>query len=110
MVKTKKKTWPSMKNAESELVENVLGKYFQKVDAYRLNSASIRVRIVDEQFKGKSDRRRNQLAEKRLKELPKEISDDIMVLITITPEEVEDTPDTIHGCLNYDFENPPTDL
>ena len=110
MVKTRKPIWMKLKNAETEQIEQLLGPHFQRVDAYRVNSASIRVRVVDEKFDGLSERARDRSVEKYFKQLRKEISNDIMVLLTMTPAELDDTPVTMNGCLNYDFENPPTDL
>ena len=68
--------------------------------AYRYNSASIRVRVVDEAFRGKSRPKRDEMVSHLLEELPEETYSDIMILLLLTPEEVDEDP------MNLEFENP----
>ena len=44
--------WESLRTEETRLVEKVLRARFPQTDAYRYNSASIRVRIIDPRFEG----------------------------------------------------------
>jgi stress-induced morphogen len=68
--------------------------------AYRYNSASIRVRIVDESFRGKSKLERQELVLPVLEKLPDETQSDITILLLLAPEEVD------QSMMNLEFENP----
>ena len=68
--------------------------------AYRFNSAPIRVRIVDESFRAKSCAERDEMVAPLLEQLPEETYTDIMILLLLTPEEVDES------LMNMDFENP----
>jgi stress-induced morphogen len=91
------------------MVEDVLRKKFPNTDAYRYNSASLRVRIVDPQFAGKSTEKRARMVEKYLEELPEETQADIMNLLTMTPDELTPSSRKFHA--NLEFEDPsPSEL
>ncbi|HVS36651.1 MAG TPA: hypothetical protein VMS17_13910 [Gemmataceae bacterium] len=68
--------------------------------AYRYNSASIRVRVVDKAFRGKSLVDRDEMVAPVLKQLPEETYSDIMILLLLAPEEVDEDP------ANFEFEHP----
>ena len=68
--------------------------------AYRYNSASIRVRVVDEAFRGKSRPERDKMVATLLEQLPEETYSDVMILLLLTPEEVDGS------LMNMEFENP----
>jgi stress-induced morphogen len=107
-----KPKWESKRTAETRKVEEALRKEFQQVDAYRYNSASIRVRVIDPRFEGKSAEKRDAMVEKHLAKLPKATQADIMNLLTLTPEEMK-SPDTSSRAflLNVEFEEPsPSEL
>jgi stress-induced morphogen len=98
-----------MKSTESRLVEDALRTKFPKTDAYRYNSASIRVRVVDPRFSGMSHEKRVRMVEPILETLPLEIQTDIMNLYALTPEEMNDM--SYHWLRNREFEDPaPSEL
>lgn len=95
--------WHTMRTEESKLVEKVLKEAgFEQVDAYRYNSASIRVRVVDSRFENLSQEKRDGMVEKHLKKLPREIQADIIMLLTLAPSELRD----LTNWLNAEFEDP----
>ena len=96
--------WESIRTKESQLVEEVLRKVFPNVDAYRSHSASIRVRVIDSRFEGKSIEDPDLMVEPILKGLPEAIQSDIMTLLTIAPSET--TGLTRYAFVNLEFENP----
>lgn len=71
-----------------------------KVDVYRYNSASIRIRIVDDCFKGKSLVEREEMVLPLIRKLPKKTQSDITVLLLLAPEEVSGS------LMNLEFEDP----
>ena len=73
--------------AETRKVEEVLRKVFPHSDAYRYNSASIRVRVVDKRFEGKTAEQRDAMVEPLLERLPQNTQADIINLLTLTPSE-----------------------
>lgn len=73
---------------------------FRKVDAYRYNPASIRVRVIAKQFQGQSQRKRLATADEILRTLPESIQSCVMFIALLTPDEKKESP------LNQEFENP----
>lgn len=69
------------------MVEELLRKQFQEADAYRYNSASLRVRVVDDKFKGLSNEKRDDLVEPILSKLDESTQADIMNLVLLYPGE-----------------------
>jgi stress-induced morphogen len=100
-----KPRWEQMRTGESRKVEEVLGEQFQQVDAYRYNSASIRVRVVDPKFEGKSIEDRESLVEPLLNRLPENIQADIINLLTLAPSEIRDQLNR-HSLVNLEFDDP----
>ncbi len=95
--------WQSKQTEESSLVETKLRDAgFEKVDAYRHNSASLRVRIVDERFRGKTNEQRNDMVEPHLAQLHPDTQADIINLILIYPGEEKDSHRA--AMFNDDFE------
>lgn len=88
------------RDIDSEQVENALRVHFPTVEAYRYNSASIRVRIVDERFREKSLAERDATVAPYLKELPARIRDDVTILLLLTEDE------KYQSMMNVEFENP----
>lgn len=88
------------KTAETEQIERLLEALFARTEAYRYNSASIRVRIVDERFNGRSIPEREAMVEPHLEKLPKDTQADITMLLLLPPEETEES------VLNVEFEHP----
>ena len=97
---------------ETKQVENLLlDAGFDKVDAYRYNLASIRVRVIDSRFEGKSPEDRDALVEPILDQLPEQTQADIINLFTFAPSELEQTPKTIREFLrNGEFDHPSPSL
>ena len=96
--------WERMKDRDSREVERLLREAFPDTDAYRYNSASIRVRVVDSRFEGKSLDERDTMVETYIHRLPTEIQRDIMFLLTLAPGEGETS--VREGLLNLEFEDP----
>ena len=90
--------------AETEIVEKALKTQFSDVEAYRYNSASIRVRIIDERFNNKSLTTREKMVLPIIRQLPEETQADITVLLLIPPEEA-----TV-SMMNTEFEHPSPSL
>jgi stress-induced morphogen len=88
------------RNREVELIEETLSGEYPRSEAYRYNSASIRIRIIDDRFRGKSKAEREEMVFPVLKRLPEEIQDDIMLLLLLTDDELD------LSLLNVEFENP----
>jgi stress-induced morphogen len=91
---------------ETRKVEEVLRQAFQQADAYRYNSASIRVRVVDPRFEGKSPEDRDAMVEKFLETLPENTQADIINLLTLTPKEINNTGAFREFLANAEFEDP----
>jgi hypothetical protein len=90
------------------MVEEVLRKAgFERVDAYRYNSASIRVRVIDSRFERLPPEKRDALIEPHLEQLPERTQADIMNLFTFAPSELQQTPKTFREfLLNTEFDEP----
>lgn len=105
--------WHAKRTEETRRVEEVLRQAgFQQVDAYRYNSASIRVRVIDPRFAGKNVDERDAMVDVYLRTLPERTQADILNLMIFTPEELA----TQNGCsrtqiANLEFEEPsPSEL
>jgi stress-induced morphogen len=95
MTPRNKKTTP-----ETRKIEALLRGTFPKAEAYRYNSASIRVRIIDDQFAGKTRSEREDLVWPLLEQLPEETRADIMIVLMLSPDEIDDSH------MNLEFEKP----
>ena len=96
--------WELKRDEDSKHVEKVLREEFPQTDAYRYNSASIRVRVIDPRFVGKTAEERDSLVEPYIHRLPESLQADIMFLLTLAPGEAEST---LRGdSLNLEFEDP----
>jgi len=93
-----------MRTDETRRIEDELRKRYPRSDAYRFNSASIRVRIIDDAFLGKSEVEREKLVDPILDQLPEDTQSDIMLLLTMTEDEVK--PFNRHYLTNLEYENP----
>lgn len=71
-----------------------------KIDAYRYNPASIRIRIVDPDFKGKNRIERDDIVSAILDKLPDDVQAEITVLLLLSPDE------TKTSTMNMEFEKP----
>ena len=93
---------------ETHGVEQVLRDAgFANVEAYRYNSASIRVRVIDPRFEGLAPEKRDAMVEPHLEKLPEQTQADIISLFTFAPSELQQTPQTLRQfLLNTEFEDP----
>ena len=99
--------WEKSRTAETRGIEDRLREAgFEQVDAYRFNSASIRIRIIDPTFEGKKGSERQDLVFPVIDTLPKKTREDILLLLTLAPSEVGKV--NRHALINLEFENPTT--
>ena len=114
MTQTAVPIWDAKRTDESRGVEDLLRNVggFAQADAYRYNSASIRVRVIDPRFDGMSLDQRDSMIEPYLKQLPDRTYGDIMTLYAFAPSEVVQTRKTAwEFAQNVEFEEPsPSEL
>jgi len=79
--------WEARKTPETRRIEALLRSNFPDTEAYRFNSASIRVRVIDDRFEGLSIAEREAMVLPLLEDLPQRTRDDILVLLTLAPSE-----------------------
>ena len=89
-----------MTNEQTRAIEEILRSHFRQVDAYRYNLASVRVRVVDDKFLGKSKPERHTMVWDVLRGLSRADQRDISILLPLTPDEVQDS------LMNQEFEAP----
>src|SRR5436305_6239178 len=97
-------SWQTKRTDETRQVEETLRQEFPKTDAYRYNSASIRVRVIDPRFEGLATEERDALVEPLLEQLPEQIQADIMNLLTLSPGETAGP--SRKSFANEEFEDP----
>lgn len=96
--------WKDLRTDETRRVEAALSEKFEQVDVYRYNSAAIRVRVVDSQFKKLTREPRVDLVEPVLDTLDRDTQAEILNLVLLYPGETEES---IHAHMrNLEFENP----
>jgi len=101
------RSWEAKRTPETRMVEDRLGPHFERVDSYRYNSASIRVRVIDSRFEGMSRDRRDAMVEEQLDKLPPETQRDIVTLFTFAPSELTRTATTFKEFMqNTEFDDP----
>ena len=100
--------WEAKQTDETRHVVEVLNRAgFPQVDAYRYNSASIRLRVIDPRFEGLSNEKRDAMVEPILDQLPERTQADIMTLFTFAPSELQQTPKTLRQFMaNTEFDDP----
>ncbi|MGL6095233.1 MAG: hypothetical protein ACRC7O_05440 [Fimbriiglobus sp.] len=100
--------WETKRTDETRAVEATLvGGGFDRTDAYRYNSASIRVRVIDPRFEGVPIENRDGMIEPYLSRLPESTQADIVTLFLFAPSELEQTPKTLREhLLNNEFDDP----
>jgi hypothetical protein len=100
--------WAVKRTDETRQVEDLLRDAgFEKVDAYRYNAASIRVRVVDSRFERLSLADRDAMVEPYLDQLPERTQADIISLFTFAPSELQEAPKTLREfMLNMEFDDP----
>lgn len=100
--------WEEKRTDESRMVEDKLREAdFDRVDAYRYNSASLRVRVIDKRFESIPREERDVLVEPSIDMLPMETQSDIVSLVLLAPSEFDQPSETFREfMLNVEFENP----
>jgi stress-induced morphogen len=99
--------WEAKRTTETRMVEDSLRQHFAQADAYRYNSASIRVRVIDPCFEGMSREKRDAMVEPYLDKLPPETQRDIVTLFAFAPSDLERSPATYREyMLNMEFDAP----
>lgn len=100
--------WEDKRTDESRMVEDSLRKAgFERVDAYRYNSASLRVRVIDKRFESIPREERDKIVEPSIDALPSSTQADIVTLVLLAPSEFERPSETFREfMLNTEFENP----
>jgi hypothetical protein len=107
MTTTTTPRWEAKRTEETSMVEDRLRPHFGQVDAYRYNSASIRVRVIDPRFEGMKREQRDAMVEAELDKLPPETQSDIVTLFTFAPSELTQTPRTFREFMqNTEFDDP----
>src|SRR4051812_17111970 len=107
MTTTTTPRWEAKRTDETRMVENQLRSRFRQVDAYRYNSASIRVRVIDPCFEKMKREQRDAMVEAELDKLPPETQQDIVTLFTFAPSELTQTPKTFREFVqNTEFDDP----
>ncbi len=98
----------SLRGESDRVIDQVLetlGEYERQhpdaqIEAYRRNPVSLRVRIVDPDFRGISRAERHEVIWALFEGLPEEVQSQISLLILLAPEE---TPVSF---ANFEFDNP----
>ena len=105
--KTPRKTRFRTNDSASRMVCRTLANRFgeQSVQAYRFNSASIRVRIISEEFANKGRTARERIVNPALRKLPEEIRRDIIMLLLLTPQEHQSSAERM-DLLDLEFDDP----
>lgn len=108
MTNTTAPAWEAKRTPETREVEAHLSRAgFAQVDAYRYNSASIRVRVIDPRFEGLPPEDRDAMVEPQIEQLPERTRADIVSLFTFAPSELQRSPNTLRELLiNAEFEDP----
>jgi stress-induced morphogen len=76
-----------------------------QIDLYRQNPVSVRVRIIDPEFKGQEKPQRNRVVWRYLGQLDEDAQSDISTLLLLAPDE------TKMSFANFEFDDPvPTQL
>ena len=97
--------WESMKDDDSRRIETLLREAgFERVDAYRFNSASVRVRVIDPRFEEMPVPEREDMVFPVIERLPERIREDILLLLTMAPSELKGR--NRHLLVNLEFESP----
>ena len=112
MIETMRPAWETMRTAETREIEDGLRLHFEQVDAYRYNSASVRIRVIDPCFDGLDDGERRDLVRGHLKALPRRGWVDMLLAFPMTPAELDPEPTLTSAYLrNLEFDNPtPSEL
>jgi len=101
LMKTTKETKAIERMIDAEFPDNL--KNLPR--AYRYSPVSIRVRIVDERFRGKNRSEREKMVLPLIRSLPDETQEDLTILLLLAPNELKES------LMNREYESPtPTEL
>jgi len=109
MTTTATPSWEAKRTTETRLVENILSEHFERVDSYRYNSASIRLRVIDSRFENLSRDEWENLVEHQIAQLDENTQQDIVTLFCFAPSEIKKSPNPNalrESLLNLEFEDP----
>ena len=108
MTTEQKPRWESMRTDESRMVEEILRNAgFDRVDSYRYNSASLRIRITDNRFENVDWEKRDAIVEPFLEKLPEKTQSDIVNLVLLSPTELESPSESFREYMvNTEFDDP----
>jgi hypothetical protein len=93
----------STMDPEVRQVEELLQRHFQNVECYRYNSVSIRARVRDDRFRGKSQSEREAIMDEILEELPEEVRQQLLLLLLLPASGPRSLTEKL---LNKEFEHP----
>ena len=96
--------WEEKKTEETRKLESFFRTEFPRTDAYRFNPASIRVRVIDDRFEGKTIAEREALVLPLYKKLPKKTQEDVLLLLLLAPSEQKTF--NRQTLMNVEFEQP----
>lgn len=90
------------KTQETRQIESLLNEALPDADieAYRYNSACIRLRVISEEFEGKTRVQRERKILPLLRKLPDDTRAELTMLLLLTPNEAE------KSSINAEFEDP----
>jgi hypothetical protein len=71
-----------------------------QIEAYRQNPVSVRIRVLNPEFAGKSRAEREEEVWNHLNKLPEDAVADISLLLLLTPQEAKDS------LVNLEFDDP----
>jgi hypothetical protein len=88
-----------------KLIVGVLKQYAQahpdaEIEVYRYSSVSVRIRVIDSDFRGQGRVEREEELWKLIEQLPEEVVSEISLLLLFTPEEAK------KSFANMEFDNP----
>jgi hypothetical protein len=87
-------------DASTKKIESLLRTQFPETEAYRYNHYSIRIRVLDDGFAGKSNPEREASVLPLLAGLPNKVKDDITLLLLLAPDEAK------ASLMNLEFDDP----
>ena len=94
----------SGQDADCCQIEVALRKVFDRVEVYRHNSASIRVRIIHAAFEDQSRSQREERVFPVLERLPERVYTQIIMLLLLTPAEAEPSKFNRYSLMNLEFD------
>lgn len=98
------KTDKSLENVRDVLQEYAEAHPHAEIRIYRKNCVSIRIRIIDPDFKGMSKSDRHNQVWQLVEKMPEDTQKDISVLLLLAPDE------TKGSLMNLEFEDPSPSL